>query len=248
MYFKASKALTISIACAALSSATLLFARPSWAEVAVPVENILSSLKQVEVPVLLPNHLPFPFLREYSIYFNSTVNPSGYEVSFEYTQNCNFATACFIGSIAAERNGQIQGSESAKTSKVVQLADGTKGQFTDFCGAYCMANFQWQSQGVLYTVTIKNGQLEDLVQTANLAIQAGTRTQSGVSPKTARRIRLERGTIKAQVRNELTNKQSNIYYVAKARAGQHMTVNAVPQTRLNDLATIVAVTSPSGKS
>lgn len=247
MYFKASKVLTISIACAALSSATLLFARPSWAKVTVPVEDILSSLGQVEVPVLLPNQLPFPFLKEYPVYFNSTVNPSGYEVSFEYTQNCNLATACFIGSITAERNEQIQGSEEAQTSKIVRLADGTKGQFTDFCGAYCMANLHWQSQGVLYKVTIKNGQLEDLVQIANLAIQAGTRTQSGVSPEAARRIRFERGAIKAQVRGSLTNRQPNIYYVIRARAGQHMTVSFVPQTPPNELVTIVTVTSPSGK-
>lgn len=244
MYFKASQILTISI-CAALSSATLLFDRPSWANVTVPVENILSSLGQVEVPVLLPNQLPF--LKEHPVYFNSTANSSGYEVSFEYAQNCNLATACFIGSITAERNND-QGSEEAQTSKVVRLADGTQGQFTNFCGAYCMANLRWQSQGVLYKVTMKNGQLEDLVQIASSAAQAGPRTQSGVSPETARRIKFEPGATKAQVQSSLTNKQPNIYYVVKARAGQHMTVSAVPQTPPKGLATLVTVTSPSGKS
>lgn len=110
-----------------------------------------------------------------------------------------------------------------------------------------MANLHWQSQGVLYKVTIKNGQLKDLVQIANSAAQAGPRTKSGVSPETARRIKFEPGATKAQVQGSLTKKQPNVYYVIKARAGQHMTVSAVSQTPPKELVTLVTVTSPSGK-
>jgi hypothetical protein len=46
------------------------------------------------------------------------------------------------------------------------------------------------------------------VQIADLAIQAGIRLQSGVSPITARPIRFQSGTFEAQVQSLLTNKRS----------------------------------------
>jgi hypothetical protein len=87
MAFKASKLVIIFAACA-ITSTALLSAYPSWAKLPVPVKDILPSLDQVTVPVLLPDYLPLQQSKEFPIYFNTTINPSGYEVNFEFLQDC----------------------------------------------------------------------------------------------------------------------------------------------------------------
>jgi hypothetical protein len=74
-----------------------------------------------------------------------------------------------------------------------------------------------------------------------------SQAQSGASAHSARRIRFERGAISTQVRGQLNRKQSELFYVVKARAGQHMIVNVVPLGNPYGLVPFVLVTPPKGE-
>jgi len=141
---------------------------------AVPVGQILAQLKgKTKVPIFLPSQLPFG----QKVYFNAQVSTDGYAISIDYTANCRGVTACSAGEIRAQKGGEFtQKMEGVtKTLKNIQLAKGTKGVFHNGCGAYCTASVEWKSQGVLYTVAIKNGREADTVKIANSAIEAGVR-------------------------------------------------------------------------
>ncbi|HEY9695822.1 MAG TPA: hypothetical protein V6D10_00910 [Trichocoleus sp.] len=152
-----------------------LFAHPVIADVTVPVQKILPDLHDTQIPVLLPDRLPFD--SDSPLYFNSTAASDSYEVSFEYTPDCRQATPCYLGSLSAQQNGEpidttLEGTQEVRT---IELSDGTAATFVNFCGAYCMARLEWQAEDVVYTVTIKNGEESDLVEIANVAIEAGVR-------------------------------------------------------------------------
>jgi hypothetical protein len=141
----------------------------------VPTNQVLSQIKgKAQVPIFIPSKLPFS--NSEKIYFDSEVTDNGYSVSFNYTPDCQ-ATACYIGSIEAQRGGEFIKPERGitKAFKNVTLAGGNKGIFHNGCGAYCTATLEWKSQGVLYRVTIKNGEEKDVTAIANSAIQAGRR-------------------------------------------------------------------------
>ncbi len=138
-----------------------------------PVGEILPQLKgKTQVPIFLPSSLPF----SNKVYYKSTATANGYSVEFNHTADCK-ATACYIGAIEAEKGGKLTtkiGGER-ETLKDIQLSGGTKAIFYNNCGAYCTALVEWQSQGVLYRVTMKNGREEALTKIANSAIEAGAR-------------------------------------------------------------------------
>lgn len=141
----------------------------------VPSNQVLSQIKgKAQVPIFIPSKLPF--VTSEKIYFDSEVTDNGYSVSFNATPNCQ-ATACYIGSIEAERGGEFIKPERGitKAFKNVTLAGGNKGVFHNGCGAYCTATLEWKNQGVLYRVVIKNGEEKDVIAIANSAIQAGRR-------------------------------------------------------------------------
>ena len=139
-----------------------------------PVREILSQIEgKTRVPIFLPSQLPFPK----QIYLESRVETQGYSIVMSSIPNCT-GTPCYIGSISAKRGGEpaqppIRGFRSE--FKTIQLAGRTQGVFYNGCGAYCTALVEWQYQGVLYRVTMKNGQEEMLVNIANSAIEAGPR-------------------------------------------------------------------------
>ncbi|MCL1463783.1 hypothetical protein [Argonema galeatum] len=140
----------------------------------VPTRQILAKIKgKTQVPIFLPSGVPFPG----RLYFNPQVTENGYDVYFDRTANCQGVTVCNIGSIGAEKGGQLitplQG--VTRTFKNIQLAGRTRGIFHNGCGAYCTATVQWQNQGVVYQVSVKNGREAETVQIANSAIQAGRR-------------------------------------------------------------------------
>lgn len=142
--------------------------------IAVPIGKILPQLKaKTQVPIFLPSQFPF----SQKVYFNAQSRLDGYSVSIDYTPNCRGAGACSAGEISAQKGGEfMQKTEGVtKTLKTIQLAKKTQGIFHNGCGAYCTASVQWKSQGVLYTVGIKNGREADTVQIANSAIEAGVR-------------------------------------------------------------------------
>ena len=139
-----------------------------------PVREILSQIEgKTRVPIFLPNQLPF----SQKIYLKSRVETQSYSVVMSHIPNCN-STPCYIGSISAERGGEpaqppIRGFRSE--FKTIQLAGRTQGVFYNGCGAYCTALVEWQYQGVLYRVTMKNGEEKMLVNIANSAIEARPR-------------------------------------------------------------------------
>jgi hypothetical protein len=139
-----------------------------------PVREILSQIQgKTRVPIFLPSQLPF----SQKIYLKSRVETNGYSVEISHTPNCN-GTPCFIGSISAERGGepaQPPPKGLRGEFKTIKLAGRTQGIFYNGCGAYCTALVEWQYQGVLYRVTMKNGREETLVQIANSAIEARPR-------------------------------------------------------------------------
>ncbi|MBD1871244.1 PPC domain-containing protein [Cyanobacteria bacterium FACHB-471] len=155
-----------------LPAASFLISQAALADAVFPVDQVLPQLQQgTRVPILLPNQVPLLD----QVYFDSTVEENSYSVDFVYTPDCQ-ATACYAGTIRAERGGQLPTLEPGESFQTVQLAGGVRGQFVNFCGAYCTAVLSWQSEGVLYEVILKNGAQEELVQIANSAIEAGFRS------------------------------------------------------------------------
>ena len=57
----------------------------------------------------------------------------------------------------AGRGGQFSARNGARVYRSVQLSNGMKGLYTEFCGAVCQANFEWKINGVLCRVNVKNG-------------------------------------------------------------------------------------------
>ena len=146
----------------------------SRSSISFPVREIVSQIQgKTRVPIFLPSQLPF----SQKIYLKNRVETNGYSVEMGHIPNCN-STPCYIGSISAERGGEpAQAPPRGFRSefKTIQLAGRTQGVFYNGCGASCTALVEWQYQGVLYRVTMKNGREETLVQIANSAIEGGPR-------------------------------------------------------------------------
>jgi hypothetical protein len=143
------------------------------AGIPVAVNEILPKLKgKTQVPIFIPSSIS----ASQKLYYQSTAKVDGYTISIGYTADCH-AGACSFGEVRAQKGGEFSTKMEGvtKTLKNVQLAGGMKGVFHNGCGAYCTASVEWKSQGVLYTVAIKNGRESDVIKIANSAIQAGKR-------------------------------------------------------------------------
>ncbi|MFB2918340.1 hypothetical protein [Aerosakkonema funiforme] len=170
--FIATSALALTIATASFQMPQNAIAQR--ANTTVPTRQILAKIKnQTQIPIFLPSSIP----SSDRFYFNTQATRNSYVVFFDYTADCQGTTACNMGAIDAEKGGQLitplQG--VTRTFKNIQLAGRTRGIFHNGCGAYCTATVQWQSQGVVYQVSVKNGREAETVQIANSAIQAGRR-------------------------------------------------------------------------
>jgi hypothetical protein len=123
------------------------------------------------LPILLPTP-PSDYTRI------STATANEYSIDFDVRPNCG-GTPCNIASISATRGGQFsspgdyQGPRSRTAN--VKLKSGTAARFFSGCGAYCSAILQWKTGDVLYSVYIKNGDLEGTLGLANSAVVAGIR-------------------------------------------------------------------------
>jgi hypothetical protein len=168
-----------AVAIATLSALSL--ATVVWADVAVPVAEIVQHMQQTQIPVLLPSQVPINL----KVYPDVTASRTSYSVDFYLAPNC-IAGACYYGGIAAEQHGQFSPSpfvdqpprdlgDVQEVYKTVALANGTPAHFTNACGAYCTATLEWMANHVLYRVTIKNGELDNLLSIANSAVAAGAR-------------------------------------------------------------------------
>jgi hypothetical protein len=142
------------------------------ADVPFPVDELVPQMfNKTSVPILLPSRVPF----SEQVYFRGQVSSDNYEVGMYHSPDCT-ATACYIGAIQAERGGQLSTpiTEGRMPEfRNIKLFGGTKGIFVNGCGAYCTASVEWQNEGVLYRVTMKNGTQKELEQIANLAIEIG---------------------------------------------------------------------------
>lgn len=157
----------ISIPMAALTKP-----HPALADVPFPVSELVPQMfNETSVPILLPTRLPF----SEQVYFSGQVGTDEYSVEIYHTPDCT-ATACYIGAIQAERGGEFSTPPTdgiMPEFKNIQLFGGTKGIFVNTCGPYCTASVEWEYEGVLYRVTMKNGSQGELEQIANFAIEAG---------------------------------------------------------------------------
>ncbi|WP_254173186.1 hypothetical protein [Planktothrix pseudagardhii] len=154
---------------------SLDFTNRAWADVPFPVAEVESSFAgKISVPLFLPESLPL----DRDIYFTAKVTPTGYNIEMSATPNCRGVTACFIGSLVAERGGKRSEPTSGPRQEyqALTLTGGIEGSFSKGCGAYCTALVEWEYQGVLYRVFMKNGDLETLQEIANRAIASGPRS------------------------------------------------------------------------
>ncbi len=141
---------------------------------AAPFASILPQLKrQTQVPVLLPSALPTPRTMYYTI---EEASASRYSIAVNFTTDCR-GRACNLGYVEAEQGGQFSGAMGipGEMMKAITLRNSTPGRFLNACGASCTASVEWQAQGVLYRVSLKNGREADVVSMANSAIAAGRR-------------------------------------------------------------------------
>jgi hypothetical protein len=155
---------------------TTLFATalPSWAGIGLPVDEVVNGLKpEVTVPLYVPSNIPIE--SESKVYWAAKATDSGYRIDLQFTPDCNGSTYCYLGSVAAERGGQFSSKNSARVYRSVQLSNGMKGLYTEFCGMVCQANFEWKINNVLYRVNVKNGQPDAVMGIANSAIAGGVR-------------------------------------------------------------------------
>jgi len=166
----------------------------SLASAPVPIDQALVQIDGTRVLILLPSVVP-NFSR---IYVSGVGTIEGYELNFSPDPNCRGTTACNYAWISAERGGELllnsdhPPMNSRDTIASVKLAQGIQGQFINTCGAYCLAQVAWQSQGVLYRAVVKNGRKETVIALANSAILGGERrnasaTKPGVQNDAARK-------------------------------------------------------------
>ncbi|MBF2085289.1 hypothetical protein [Thermoleptolyngbya sp. C42_A2020_037] len=149
---------------------------PSLAGAPIPVDQVVSQLRpQTPIPIFLPDAVPG--MEE--VYVHAYGDEDSYGVDFDYVADCNGATACSYGGTWAQRyEGAMTPAEilgMSETVETVTLTNGVSGQYANTCGAYCVATVMWQADGVLYGVSIKNGEKEATIALANGAIAAGPR-------------------------------------------------------------------------
>jgi hypothetical protein len=124
---------------------------------------------KTNVPILLPKTVTDAdrlFARV------TAAEPARYEISLDYTPDCQGSTACRWGSFA--------GAVSAPTVQVVQgkavaLQNGIMADFVDAkCGASCSdSTLTWEQAGHRYRIALKAGKEQTLVDLANSAIANG---------------------------------------------------------------------------
>lgn len=132
--------------------------------------KILSELKgQTELPIRLPTYIPESDGPNPIYALLVTANASEYQIRLAFTADCTGGNACRLGSTFAE---VIRPQSPVLTGKVIALANGITGYFTDAtCGANCSdATLTWEQNSVRYTVAIKAGKVATLVKMANSAI------------------------------------------------------------------------------
>jgi hypothetical protein len=155
----------------------------SLAGAAIPIDQVVSQLRsQTPIPIFIPDAVP----EMDEVYVHTYGDQDSYGVDFDYVADCNGATACSYGGAWAQRyEGTLTPAEIigiSETMEPVELANGVDGQYANTCGAYCVATVMWQADGILYGISIKNGEKEATLALANGAIAAGPRQGRSLQP------------------------------------------------------------------
>ncbi len=176
------KFLKLFLAIASLSF--LGFATRSLADATVPIEKALAQIQgKTQVPILIPSVVP----NMDEMYVIGEATSNGYSLNFSFTPRCG-GTACNYAWMDVQRGGALFDAAHMNprdTLEKVELANGIHGQFANTCGSYCLATVQWQSQGVTYNATVKNGKKETAIALANSAIQGGVRKTAATPRRSA---------------------------------------------------------------
>lgn len=179
--------------------------------------SLVATIQQkTQVPTYFPTQIPVKYAQDLTqssetktAYLsniqgyagNAAVNEAGYELSIDYTPDCEGATACSIGFISGSAiDSSIislpsildDPDQAANTDicrqyapsdfpqrpplKLVTLAKGIKAVIVPYsCGA-SFGNTQviWDHQAYRYTIGLKHAGLDDMVAVANSAIRQGT--------------------------------------------------------------------------
>ena len=127
--------------------------------------------KNVQVPVRLPSRLPNMGQGSQQVYASvERATSESYSVILGTEAGCTGGNYCRLGTIAAEK---VTGDTiPLPEGKKVTLQDGVVGYyFFNECGANCPDNtVVWEQAGMRYTVGIKSGREEQLIQMANATI------------------------------------------------------------------------------
>jgi hypothetical protein len=127
--------------------------------------------KDVQFPVRVPTRLPDMGQGSQRIFaWVERARSQSYSIILGTEAGCTGGNYCRLGTIAAEK---IAGDSRPPTGgKNVTLQDGVAGYyFFNECGANCPDNtVVWEQGGVRYTVGIKSGREEQLIQLANATI------------------------------------------------------------------------------
>jgi|GEM_PF-1034895 len=135
-------------------------------------QSVLAKLKSTtKIPLLLPGYLPTS--DKDKVYVSvQKVTVSLYDIEITLAPDCNYAGACHAASVHAE---QVAANTATPEGEVVYLSKEMVGYYQPFgCGASCSDSAMvWQQGNVRYTVTIKAGNLEQMLRMANSAIVLG---------------------------------------------------------------------------
>lgn len=133
-------------------------------------KSILPKLKKnTKIRILLPNYIP-GLEGESPLYaIIETVNKNKYDILLGFSPDCTGGTACRFGMISAEA---INSKTPKLTGKAVSLAKGKTAYFVDAkCGANCSdSTLTWREKGIQYTIGLKAGKQQDLVEIAKSVI------------------------------------------------------------------------------
>jgi hypothetical protein len=138
---------------------------------------ILAQLKGLEVTVLLPTFIPHQ--HEKGLHLYAEVDDKGrysYFVDLGYAPNCGGATVCRFGSVTGGAEVDTPTIFDYPRGRHVHLRNGALALFFPYtCGASCGDSvLVFQVDGIVYTVSIKAGSLQDVLAMANSVAPAIT--------------------------------------------------------------------------
>jgi hypothetical protein len=163
--------------------ALMLIASSGVARAAAPTpvnavfRPVLTKLKGLEIPVLLPTYIPRQHEKGLTVYASvDDRSHFGYLVDLGYTPDCAGATACRLGSVTGGAEIDTPTVFDYPRGRHVQLRNGAQALFFPYsCGASCGDSvLAFRVDGLVYTVSIKAGSQQEVLAMANSIVTAAT--------------------------------------------------------------------------